>query len=125
MKEIKISNSELKLIIDDEDYERLANINWHKSPNGNGEGVGTIYMSCRHRGRCVVKSLASIIMRRPGVMFDHIDRNPLNYSKCNLREADYSQNNMNRKKGVGTTSKYKGVGWHKRVEKWNAWLNPI
>lgn len=36
----------------------------------------------------------------------------------NLREATTSQNHMNMKKIKGTTSKYKGVHWDKRLRKW-------
>ena len=56
---------------------------------------------------------------------DHIDGNPLNNSIDNLREATLSQNQHNRKKskfysGKLTTSKYKGVYWHKPNKKWYA-----
>lgn len=54
---------------------------------------------------------------------DHIDRNPSNNNISNLRDATMSQNGMNRKKvkshnGKPTTSKFKGVYWNKRREKW-------
>ena len=54
---------------------------------------------------------------------DHIDGNSLNNDISNLREATILQNGMNQKKhksynGRQTTSKYKGVSWFKRIEKW-------
>ena len=54
---------------------------------------------------------------------DHIDRNPLNNSIDNLREATRQENNRNKKKektrnGKPTSSIYKGVSWHKPTKKW-------
>ena len=50
---------------------------------------------------------------------DHIDRNPLNNRRCNLRLCTHAQNTRNMSKHIGITgSKYKGVTW--RRGKWRA-----
>lgn len=54
---------------------------------------------------------------------DHIDGDPSNNDISNLREATNQENGMNQKKtksygGKSTSSKYKGVYWHKRDKKW-------
>lgn len=51
---------------------------------------------------------------------DHIDGNPLNNSIENLRSATRSQNNTNKRAAKNSSSKYLGVGWHKRDERWHA-----
>lgn len=56
---------------------------------------------------------------------DHIDNNPSNNKIDNLREATRRENNRNVKKrksinGKPTTSKFKGVTWHKASGKWAA-----
>lgn len=58
---------------------------------------------------------------------DHINRNPSNNFIDNLREVTHQQNHMNRKKdkhinGKPTSSKYKGVSWHKQTKKWRAYI---
>lgn len=55
---------------------------------------------------------------------DHINQNSLDNRSCNLRPASKSQNGMNAG-SKGGSSKYKGVFWCKRTEKWNAelWKN--
>lgn len=49
---------------------------------------------------------------------DHRDGEGLNNRRSNLRLVTNSQNNMNSQCRWGALSKYKGVSWHKRREKW-------
>jgi hypothetical protein len=55
---------------------------------------------------------------------DHINHNGLDNRKANLRPVTQAQNCLNRpykiyKKKI-SSSKYKGVTWHKRMKKWTA-----
>ena len=56
----------------------------------------------------------------PGEMVDHIDRNPLNNTRQNLRLATNAQNQHNTGKWATNTSGYKGVFWHKHAQRWKA-----
>jgi hypothetical protein len=51
---------------------------------------------------------------------DHIDCNKLNNNYVNLRWSTIPENNMNRTKQAGTSSKYIGVCLNKRCNKWQA-----
>jgi len=56
---------------------------------------------------------------------DHVNRNPLDNRKCNLRIATHQQNGFNRSKnrtseGKPTSSRFKGVSWYKPLNKWRA-----
>jgi len=51
---------------------------------------------------------------------DHEDGNGLNNRRSNLREATNSRNNANKKKGAGSSSRFKGVNWQKHTQKWRA-----
>jgi hypothetical protein len=53
-------------------------------------------------------------------IIDHIDRNPLNNMKHNLRFATIQQNQFNKGKLENKTSKYKGVSLVKSSGKWKA-----
>jgi len=49
---------------------------------------------------------------------DHIDGTRTNFCRSNLREVTSSQNKMNRIKPSYFTSKYKGICWYPRYNKW-------
>ena len=114
MKYISIKNSQKMIIVDDEDYDRLVCYSWYLQPRSH---------SVQRRDYSLEKSnisIASDVMQKLGYMYDHIDGNPLNNQKSNLRRCTYSTNAMNRKKIDGTVSKYKGVSWSKQHNKWMA-----
>lgn len=56
--------------------------------------------------------------KEPPPILDHKDRNRLNNSPKNLREATYSQNNQNTKKNRRNTSGVRGVSWQEKSKKW-------
>lgn len=59
----------------------------------------------------------------PGYVIDHINGNPLDNRRCNLRAATKSQNAMNRTKLPSTnTSGYLGVSWSKKDRLWTAYI---
>jgi len=63
-----------------------------------------------------------LIQARKDQDVDHINRNPFDNRKCNLRACSRSVNMQNGgcRRGVNATSSYKGVGWDKHRRKWHA-----
>lgn len=128
MKEILIKYTGRKILVDDEDYERINQFNWTDG--------GTIrrYFSVKRkikegyafninasRTTIAYVSIANEVMQCfDGQMFDHIDRDPANNQKLNLRLCTHQQNGMNRTKQKNVSSKYMGVSWHKTISKWIA-----
>ena len=116
MKKIKLSKGKVALV-DNEDYIWLNQWKWHFMAGG---------YAMRHLRISEDKNSKLIYMHRQilntpkGLESDHINRNKLDNRKENLRVATRSQNNMNRKKRINCTSKYKGVSWHKQRKKWQA-----
>jgi hypothetical protein len=53
---------------------------------------------------------------------DHADHNGLNNQKSNIRIASKSENQYNAVKRKNRTSIYKGVTWHKDMNKWRAYI---
>jgi hypothetical protein len=56
----------------------------------------------------------------PKDQVDHIDGDPANNRWSNLRECTNAENNQNRASRKNSSSKYVGVCWHKRDQKWVA-----
>jgi hypothetical protein len=58
----------------------------------------------------------------PGQYVDHIDHDPLNNERHNLRICTNSENNMNRFLQSNNHSGYKGVSWSKVSSRWRAYI---
>jgi len=58
-----------------------------------------------------------------GEHVDHIDGNPLNNVRDNLRVATVQQNNHNGAASSSNTSGFVGVSWSKQVGKWEAYIS--
>lgn len=117
MKELKLSNTTRVAIVDDDIFNHLSQYKWHVS---NNTTIGRILPRKESGPKTVRISLAQEIMSNRNQMFDHIDRNFLNNQRSNLRPANNSLNAANKEKRAGTSSKYKGVRWHKNTGKWQA-----
>lgn len=87
-------------LVSDEDFEKVNEHNWHIRPH-----CRTIYAQAVMNGKIV--PMHRFITGVKGI--DHKDGNGLNNQRCNLRKATNSQNGMNMRKQLGTSSKYKGV----------------
>jgi hypothetical protein len=104
-----------KFYVDWSDYDRCVK-GYRFAMNSN---VYIMYSSTKD-GLCN-KYLHRVIMGEPdNMMIDHIDHNPLNNSRSNLRIVTPQQNMMNRGKHKNNTSGVIGVGWNKASEKWRA-----
>jgi hypothetical protein len=98
------------VLIDREDWERAIGFNWYLQ---HGYAVG--------KPQWVSISLHRFIMNAPyGVEVDHINGNPLDCRKSNLRLCSRAQNARNSKKRVGGTSRFKGVYFESQTRKWRA-----
>ena len=54
------------------------------------------------------------------ILVDHKDNDRLNNNVSNLRWSTHKGNSQNRNKQKDTSSKYKGVAYHKKNKKWRA-----
>lgn len=111
MKEIKLKHSIRTTFVDDSMFDELNKLGDWK--------LFDVYVICPKRGMQII--MHRYIMKAPkGVIVDHIDGNPLNNQRSNLRLCNKSQNGMNRGKQNDNTSGYKGVSWLVNNKKWMA-----
>jgi hypothetical protein len=117
-------------IIDDRDCG-LAKFNWFASSRGYGDDEWT-YAARDVLGKRIY--LHRVILERklghaikPGFVVDHIDRNPLNNRRSNLRMATHRQNSANsrrtQKKTRRLVSPYRGVYWIIEKKLWRAQIS--
>jgi hypothetical protein len=103
-------------LVDDEDYPVVSRFAWYLN------GKRRKYVVARN-GRNGSVFLHSLVMG--GRLTDHIDNDPLNCQKWNLRRCTSQQNSWNvpkytRRGGRTMTSQYKGVCLDKQTGKWIA-----
>jgi len=102
-----------KALVSAEDYERVMKHRWHRHPKGYAiSGMGGGYSMMMHR-------FILDLERGDARKTDHINRDKLDNRRENLRIATYAQNLRNRRKFKGSTSKYKGLSWTNKRQKWD------
>lgn len=117
---IKLLISGEVVLIDKEDLDVLMTV----SSQTVREDCRAKYVQCIIT-RGTTTRLHNLIMKKhfgetpKGMVIDHIDRNGLNNCKSNLRFITLSNSMLNTRKRLRpTTSKYKGVYFHKISNKW-------
>ncbi len=121
-KKIPLSNSKLKMIVDDEDYEKLSKYNWLMAKRGNVTyAARDEWTEGKHKKIYAHRDILSL-NPNDKKQVDHVDGNTLNNSKINLRLCTPEQNNWNKPKHKDNVSGFKGVSWHKSRNKWAAYI---
>jgi hypothetical protein len=120
--EIYINDIYSKLIgialIDIEDIDKVKKYKWHLNSDG-------YVVSLDENNKFI--SLHYLVLgiehyKEKKMKIDHIDRNPLNNRKYNLRKATNQQNGMNRNLHKNNTSGIMGVCWDNTNKDWIAQL---
>lgn len=105
------------ILIDDEDLDLVNQYSWCLSPKRDTFYVITTLYNPKRTVR-----LHRLLMgiEDPKLIVDHIDGNPLNNQKGNLRIVSNIENGGNAQARKGGSSKYKGVTFDKQYDKWRA-----
>ena len=104
-------------VIDDSDFELASAHRWHvyeKTAPGrrpNGPYAVTTF------GQSKIQ-LHTLITGWPFV--DHINHDTLDNRRINLRQSAPGPNAHNTRPQLGSSSRFKGVTWHKQLGKWQA-----
>lgn len=116
-------------MVDDEDYDYLTQWNWMVHQDKDDRKRNTSYAQMiRGRQYDGTKKMHRFLMERhhtiqPQDLIDHKDTNGLNNQKVNLRICTSSQNSSHRAKFSGPhSSRFKGVSFDRKSEKWRAEL---
>lgn len=104
-------------IIEERDYEKVAQYRWFQSSHGYAHRQG--WEGKKHWQIF----LHRVINDTPDRLFtDHINGNKLDNRRSNLRTVNKAQNSTNRPKidRRVLTCKFKGVSWHRSTRLWRA-----
>lgn len=100
--------------IDLEDFEKVSSKAWY--PNKSNGTEGTIYVT-----DCRGQQLHQFLLTPPkGFEVDHIDLNPLNNCRSNLRICTHQQNQCNQPLQINNTSGVTGVSFYSPRGKYRA-----
>lgn len=106
------------VLLDDKDYDKVIkekyslSVTWDKT-------IKNFYVAFTAKPKDSSSRLLHRYLLNPskGLTVDHINRNPLDNRRCNLRICTQFENNQNQKHN---TSGCPGVRWHSQGKKWNA-----
>jgi hypothetical protein len=118
MQKIKLTQDQYALV-DNEDYTELSNYNWYASFDIDIKGyyATRVDYSKDKPERILMHRFVMNVLK--GEYIDHKNHKTLDNRKQNLRICSCSQNAMNRKGCKNTSSKFKGVTWDKKSNKWH------
>lgn len=117
VKEIQLTKGKIA-IVDDEDFEWLNKRKWHTQEQGNTFYARRSFVE-NGQGK-TIRMHREIMKAEEGDIVDHIDGNGLNNKKSNLRLVTKNQNSMNCRSHKNSSSRFKGVHWHKNQKRWHA-----
>ena len=104
--------------VSDEDYDNLSQYSWSST----SKGYPYRYFGCIDGKQKNVYMHRELLNATKGITVDHIDNNPLNNTRENLRLATYAENLANTGKQKNNTSGYKGVAYNKINNNWRAMI---
>ena len=112
-------------LVDDADHDLVMQYRWRieedRRPDGSLRAVYARANTYRS-GRKTTIRMHALLTAWPQT--DHADHDGLNNQRSNLREATGSQNLANQRKfRRECSSRFKGVYWHKQIQKWSAYIN--
>jgi hypothetical protein len=122
MKEIKLNSGKIA-IVDDADFDFINQWKWscRSTKRWFCYAMRQEWLGTNETKRFQHILMHRLILNAPREMeVDHIDGNPLNNQRSNLRLVTPSQNACNVPRRCDNHSGYKGVGWSKIVGKWRA-----
>lgn len=107
----------IRVKIDNDDLEKCSKLTWHYAKNKDSK-----YIQTRIKGKMIKlhRYIMNMNMNNSNLVVDHINRNPLDNRKSNLRICSYKENSFNKSIRVDNTSGIPGVSFHKTNKKWRA-----
>ena len=111
------TNTNREFYFDLEDYDKIKDYCWSEMLHSQSNYSCLVARDKGNKEKIMMHNLIK------GKFCDHIDRNPMNNRKDNLREATQSQQCQNRNKTRRNKSGFVGVCYNKKSNKWYAYIS--
>jgi hypothetical protein len=105
-------------MVDDEDYDYLIQWKWYAQYDKGKYYATRGYFDTRINNNSKIRMHNAIMNPPKNILTDHIDLNPLNNQRSNLRYAQKYENARNKSSKKNSTSKYLGVHWSTKEKRW-------
>lgn len=123
---IGYTSSNYKFIFDKEDYNLIKDYCWHRHNDGYLRTCYDYYYDDNNKRHNKYIMIHQLIQRAYGYdldkYFDHINGDPTDNRKENLRLVTHQKNMLNTKNYITNTSGHKGVHFSKNEKKWKAYV---
>ena len=123
-KKIPLQNG-MFAIVDDEDYERVNGFRWHIVISGTKTDL-IVMRNAGVNGVNIKQILSYFILKKECTKGDSIiykNKDKLDNRRSNLEMISTKKSTYRTKGHRNSSSRYKGVSWHKRNKKWEARIN--
>lgn len=122
MREITLTRGAVA-IVDDADYGWLSTWKWRAARQGEGwRAVRSVRAGEGKRGGTILMHREILgLAKEDASQCDHINHNPLDNRRANLRRCSGRENKQNQQPKKGT-SRFKGVSWCNRDSKWAVYI---
>jgi hypothetical protein len=119
MKEISLTKGQIT-IVDDSDFDFLNQWKWFAIFDGSNYYAARTDWDNYPKSKTIRMHRVLLGITDSKDQGDHKDHNTLNNQRNNLRKCTPKQNGTNKSKRKAASSKFKGVSWHKRINKWHS-----
>lgn len=109
VKEIELQNG-LKVLVDDEDFERVNEFYWNIARSG----------SIKNKNNLTLSRFITNIKKQDKCLVFHKNGDKFDFTRGNLLVGDSSRKQRYMRGQKESSSKYKGVNWDKKSHKWRA-----
>jgi hypothetical protein len=105
-------------ICNTEDWNKISDLTWCTLKQVGRIVAGRTNRSLGYHNQRTELMHRTILSPEEGKVVDHINHDPLDNRRSNLRVCSHLQNNHNRLNQKGSRSPYKGVSWFPRSKTW-------
>ena len=118
MTKLELTNSNQFALIDSEDILKVSISNWYLFYKKSNKRKPYVRSTGKIGGRQVSLHRYILGITDPAIQTDHINNDPLDNRKSNLRTCTVAENNRNKSSHKNSTSQYLGVCYDRHRNKW-------